>query len=246
MLIDERTKINNNRQILIKGDYIIMNKKVFMVGCGSRGRIGKDTLAKCLFSLFELNGIDCQIYSLANALKSDVQSFLQEKFQYNVWTNDTEEKVKFRDFLVWYGKQRREASNGTYWTDIVEKQILQDSQSPTRKYSHYPFVAIVPDIRYSYFEKDEAEWVQSNPNWTGKLIHVTRFNKKLNSKELNRNEFPPLNTDEAENDPKIKDKANYKFMWDTMGEFPSKFFNSEYHIAVEPLFNNLLKDIQKI
>lgn len=226
-------------EIISRGYKIIMSKKIFVVGCGARGRVGKDLLAKCLFSLFDLEGYNCKIYSLANALKHDVNDFLKEKLNYDVWTNNTEEKAKFRDFLVWYGKQKRESSNGTYWTNLVEQQIIADSKNIDKHKSPHPFVAIVPDIRYSVYENDEDAWVQNNPEWVGKLIHVTRIAES-------GEEFPPLNEDEANNDPKIKDKADYRFTWTTVGDYPSSFYKSEHYALVKPLFNNLLRDFLKV
>jgi hypothetical protein len=194
--------------------------------------------------MFDLEGYDCKIYSLANALKKDVENFLHDQLQYDVWTNDTDQKAKFREFLVWYGKQKRQSSDGTYWTGIVENQIIEDAKNISKYSPELPFIAIVPDIRYSFYEKDEDEWVQNNSNWTGKLVHVRRFG--LESISLMGNEYPPLNADEAENDPKIEAKADYKFKWETVGEFPTSFYSSEHYTLVNPLFNNLLEDIKKI
>jgi hypothetical protein len=214
-----------------------MERKIFVIGCGAVGRVGKDLLAKCLFSLFDLDGYDCKIYSLANALKQDVSEFLESKLGYDVWTQDTAEKAKFRDFLVWYGKQKREATQGTYWTSIVEKQILQDSKEIYKQDRSGPFIAIVPDIRYAQYSQDEDRWVQNNTEWMGKLIHVTRY-------DGDGGEFKPLNTDESLNNPMIKKQADYRFKWGPLGDFPQSFSQSEHYKLVKPLFENLVTDIK--
>src|SRR5690606_1150002 len=117
---------------------------VKIIGIGATSRVGKDTLAGCLTELFRRDGFTVNQYSLALELKADVADFLREKCNINVWSNDTEEKSKCRDFLVSYGRIQRKRTLGKYWTGLVQRKIESDS---CLIQGNSPLIAIVSDIR---------------------------------------------------------------------------------------------------
>ena len=203
-----------------------------LLSIGSTARVGKDSLAKSLFTLLVQDGYNARIYSLANALKQDCADFLQNNFGYDVWTDDTEEKKKFRDFLVLYGKMHRQQSKGTYWTNIVEQKIKEDA-SIINADNRLPFVAIVPDVRYAdpIYPHDEVWWVQKKMN--GVLINLDRIDNGVR--------ILPANLDEEINYGRIKPIADYLFEWETL-KGPLEFtntFNGEIFEQVTPLYNKI-------
>jgi hypothetical protein len=212
-----------------------MNRNLKIIGIGSIARVGKDSLAKSLYTLLTREGYVCRITSLASALKNDCADFLKSNFDYDVWTDDTEEKRKFRDFLVLYGKMHRMKSLGRHWTQIVEnslKDFAENCDNPNNK----PIVGIVPDIRYSdpLFPEDEAWWVQQHMK--GIIIDVDRT--------YNGIKIPPANADEEINSERIKRIANYLFEWETIKgnlEFENTF-NGEIFEQILPLYDKIKLD----
>jgi len=210
-------------------------KNIKIISIGSKSRVGKDSLAKSLFTLVSRDGYNVRIYSLANALKQDCADFLEKNFGYNVWTDDTEQKKKFRDFLVLYGKMHRENSGGTYWTKKVENQILRDAGVINQDCT-LPYVAIIPDIRYAdpRFLNDEVSWVQKEMN--GVLIDVNRTNEGII--------VSPANSDEEINSTRIAKLADYQFEWETIkGSLDfTNTFNGEIFEQVNPLYKKIKEE----
>lgn len=208
------------------------NNKIVTLGIGCCARIGKDSLALCLKTLLNRDGYNVGIYSLAASLKNACEEFLLTNFNYYVWTNDTNEKAKFRDFLVLFGKMHRELSQGTHWTSIVEKKIKEEANY-FNGFSDKPYIAIVPDIRYDdpKFPKDEAYWIQSKMN--GYLINLNRRAKG----EL----VLPANSDESLNLPRIRERCDYDMTWNTIEgamEF-NNLNNHEIFDQVAPLYKEI-------
>jgi hypothetical protein len=208
-------------------------KKIKLVSIGAIARSGKDSLAKSIFTLAAQDGYNCKIYSLANALKSACAEFLSKNFGYDVWTDNTDEKSKFRDFLVLFGKMYRENSKGTHWTSIVEKQIQEDATKICNGRPDFPFLAIVADIRYAdpRFPEDEAWWVQNKMG--GKLINLNRIDNGVM--------VPPANADEEFNSKRIFQVADYHLTWDTVkGELDfTNTFNGEIFAQVNPVYKTI-------
>jgi hypothetical protein len=122
------------------------------------------------------------------------------------------------DTLVWYGKMKRIASSGTYWTSLLKEQIDSDDTP----------LAFVSDIRYDEYEKDELYWAQNVMD--GVLVHVSRYEINSGVKEY----IQPPNEDEARNDPNIQAKADFRFEWETT-MLPNG--NIDYHAMYDALQN---------
>lgn len=203
------------------GAFLQMNKTK-IIGIGAISRVGKDTFANCLIKLFERDGYVAKKYSLAYELKKDMSSFLKEKCHMDVWTENTTKKSEFRDILVSYGKIQRARTKGTYWTNIVQKQITEDAKTSQ---SHFPYIAIVSDIRYAQYEKDEHFWVKSQG---GSLIYLERWE--------NEDLVAPANIDEMTNSPLIKDAADYSVVWNTMKNLDMNNYDSYHYNVVKPIY----------
>lgn len=196
-----------------------------MIGLGSTSRVGKDLLAELLGSRLEQDGFLVKKYALAYELKKDCEQFLKEKLNLDVWTNDTETKNKFREFLVWYGKVKREETQGTYWTSLLQKRIEEDYASVENKDK---FVAIVTDIRYCdpRFPKDEVYWIKKQMK--GFLINLDR---KLPDGSF----VAPANKEEEKNSLRVRCASSYEMLWHTA---PNEELMTEY---IEPLYQFITK-----
>lgn len=190
---------------------------VLYVGIAGVARSGKDSLALEIENLIRSHkGKMVYRTSLAQPLKEDCKNFIQDYLGLNVFTDNNEEKATFREFLVWYGKVKRQQTEGKYWTNLLDQRVEQFK----------PDVCIVPDIRYQQYEQDEVSWLKAKPN--NVLIHLQRI-------AINGEIVPPANMDETINDSIIQNSADYKIAWPTftddnkqenMREFAEKAFNA--------------------
>jgi hypothetical protein len=169
-----------------------------LIGISGVARSGKDTLAMCIKNVLaeQASNLSIEIRSLAKPLKDDIRDEIMEEFGIDVFHCTDEEKKLIRPRMVDYGKDKREASKGTYWTSLMDAEMVKLGAQGVD-------VIIVPDIRYCVFEEDEVFWVKKHG---GLLIHVA---KVLADGSI----LPPPNEDEAENDPKLKALADITIEW---------------------------------
>lgn len=190
---------------------------VLYIGIAGVARSGKDSLALEIENLIRsYKGKTIYKTSLAKPLKEDCKDFIKQYLGLDVFTDKNEEKAIFREFLVWYGKVKRQQTEGKYWTDLLDKRVKELK----------PDICIVPDIRYLQYEEDEVIWLKSKPNSV--LIHLQRI-------AINGEIVPPANMDESINDSIIQNSADYKIVWPTfiddnkqenMKEFAQQAFNA--------------------
>lgn len=203
--------------------------RVLYIGIAGVARSGKDSLASEIEKVIR-NRTNKLIYrtSLAQPLKEDCKDFIDKHLGINVFTDNSEEKSIFREFLVWYGKVKRQQTGGKYWTNLLDERV--------EKYS--PDICIVPDVRYQQYEEDEVFWLQKKKK--GVLIHVQRVG-------LNGEIVPPANMDETINDSIIQGMADYKIIWPTftdenrkqsMGEYAEKAFDKIIKEKINYVFNS--------
>jgi hypothetical protein len=171
---------------------------IYYIGIGGVARAGKDSFANSLLNLLKLDGYRSIRSSLAEPLKHDCKDFISSKLGLDVWTDKTEEKASFREMLVWYGKVKRQQTEGKYWTDLLAKRVEIEA----------PDICIVPDVRYSQYPEDEVFWIKEKMN--GILIHVQRT-------DANGDIIPPANMDESINDKIVRDNADFQLEWPTVG-----------------------------
>lgn len=171
---------------------------IYYIGIGGVARAGKDSFANALLNFLKLDGYRSIRSSLAEPLKHDCKDFISTKLGLDVWTDKTEEKATFREMLVWYGKVKRQQTEGKYWTDLLTKRVEIEA----------PDICIVPDVRYSQYPEDEVFWLKEKMN--GILIHVQRT-------DANGDIIPPANMDESINDKIVRDNADFQLEWPTVG-----------------------------
>jgi len=171
---------------------------IYYIGIGGVARAGKDSFANSLLKLIKLDGYNAIRSSLAEPLKHDCKDFISTKLGLDVWTDNTQEKAIFREMLVWYGKVKRQQTEGKYWTDLLTKKVEIES----------PDICIVPDVRYLQYPEDEVFWLKEKMK--GVLIHVQR-------RDAHGDIIPPANMDESINDKLIRDNADFQLEWPTVG-----------------------------
>jgi hypothetical protein len=190
---------------------------VLYIGIAGVARSGKDSLALEIENLIRsYKGKTIYRTSLAQPLKEDCKDFIKDYLGLNVFTDNNEEKATFREFLVWYGKVKRQQTEGRYWTNLLDERVQK----------FQPDVCIIPDVRYQQYDEDEVSWLKAKPN--NILIHLQRI-------AINGEIVPPANMDESINDSIIQNSADYKILWPTftdenkqenMREFAEKAFNA--------------------
>jgi hypothetical protein len=190
---------------------------VLYIGIAGVARSGKDSLALEIENLIRsYKGKTIYRTSLAQPLKEDCKDFIKQYLGLNVFTDNNEEKATFREFLVWYGKVKRQQTEGKYWTNLLDERVKR----------FQPDICIIPDVRYQQYEEDEVSWLKAKPN--NILIHLQRI-------AINGEIVPPANMDESINDSIIQNSADYKIIWPTftdenkqenMREFAEKAFNA--------------------
>jgi hypothetical protein len=194
---------------------------VLYIGIAGVARSGKDSLALEIENLIRsYKGKTIYRTSLAQPLKEDCKDFIEDYLGLNVFTDNNEEKATFREFLVWYGKVKRQQTEGKYWTNLLDERVQK----------FQPDVCIIPDVRYQQYDEDEVSWLKAKPN--NILIHLQRI-------AINGEIVPPANMDESINDSIIQNSADYKIIWPTFTDDNKQGHMREF---AEKAFNTVIKD----
>jgi hypothetical protein len=227
-----------------------MNKQQIVIGVGGVARAGKnlfsDLLVKQLGQQFHLHA---QHFALAHELKMDCRNFIRDKFNINVFTENTDEKKIFRDMLVWYGDAKRKQSNGRYWIDKLNTRIGSEFECGTPPID----VAIVSDIRYDFYENDEVDYIRKEKN--GIFIHISKYTYgfptdgrvvKVGGQTVANTKIftDPANSHEALNDPKLQKKADYLLQWEDISY--GKTLSYQELLNNEYLNNTVIKCLKSI
>lgn len=159
-------------------------------------RAGKDTFADTLAEVIKDNHPNLKVAreSFAEPLKLELAHFVSEKFDKDIFNLQGMDKDLIRPLLVAYGQAKRMQTKGRYWLDLLIKKTSLSN----------PDIVIISDLRF----KEELDWLR---HVGGKLIHVRRFDLK-NGKKLF---VQPANSDEKDNDPLLKESADFKLEWQT-------------------------------
>jgi len=170
---------------------------LMVIGLTGVARCGKDTFYSILKKYLKEKNIESKRIALADALKKELEDFVEKKFKINLNTCEGSDKELIRPLMVAYGKCRRIQSEGKYWTSLIDQEI--------KNLKEKNIVPIVTDVRYIEYKDDEYSWIK---NHDGILIHLSR---KLNDGSL----VPPANIEEKSNDNKLKAVADYCISWET-------------------------------
>lgn len=168
-----------------------------MIGITGVATSGKDTLFKLIQAYFISKNLVAKRFALADILKKDLEPFVAEKFNLDIFNLDQETKELVRPILVAYGKIKRLNSNGRYWIEKLNPKI--------EEIKNKKIIPIITDIRYQEYEKDECFWLKEEQN--GLLIHISRF--------YNDKQIPPANLEEEKNDKILNKNSDYSISWRT-------------------------------
>jgi hypothetical protein len=202
-----------------------------IIGISGLARSGKNLF--CDIAIQELNkrGYSAKQYALAYFLKKDCEQFVREKLNLNVFSENTDEKSIFREFLVWYGGVKRKQTEGQYWTSLLYKEIENDPSD----------VIFVSDIRYVQYPKDEVYWIQKE--LSGKLVHLSKYTLVYNNDAYVRRYVEPPNEHERINDPIIKGLSDYTVEWQDISSTSNNAINLKECDYLKDAVNKCLDSI---
>ena len=174
-----------------------MNK---VIGISGVAGVGKDTF----FDLLS-ERIPCERYALADELKREVSQWCRMHYQIDSVNCIRSHKETIRPFLVLHGATKRSQSEGRYWIDKLNDTVEKGDNSKFK---------IITDIRYDDYENDEVSWVQNELD--GVLVHISQYTEELDAHTnmLVKKFRTPANSEEARNDPKLKEKSNFQIEWE--------------------------------
>lgn len=192
-----------------------------IIGLSGVAGAGKDTFFKIFKKLI---GDKRKVvrFALADALKKEVSTWTKKHYGICAFDCSREQKEVIRPFLVLHGVQKRMASEGRHWIEKLDPEL--------KEYVDSDDIAIVTDIRYADFEKDEAYWIQHELN--GFIVHISMYIPKKNPNEgvLEMHFVKPYNDEEARNDPKLKDASDIKVEWPKIEDNPEFEKKIEKHV----------------
>jgi nucleoside-triphosphatase THEP1 len=199
----------------------MINKTV--IGISGVAGSGKDTF----FSLLS-DVVPCKRYSLAGELKEEVQQWCKNHYGIDSVNCSREEKEIIRPFLVAHGTTKRNLSKGRHWIERLHERIVKEKPNAFQ---------VITDIRYDDYDNDEVGWLKNELN--GILVHVSQY--ELRSENLVEPKLgpfvkkfrDPVNSEEARNDPKVKQKSDFQIEWE--------FLKSGQINELSPYVDNFIK-----
>ena len=195
-----------------------MEFKFNNIGISGVAGCGKNTLSTIIIKLLQRMGLPYRELSIANNLKQEISWVSRELYGINSSNCTREEKNTIRPLLVAHGVIKRELSNGRHWVEMLNKELAPDK------------INIITDIRFNKYEKDEVYWLKKEIN--GVLIHLSRYDEIKGKRVF----FRPVNEFESENDPLVKEEADFVFNWKT----------EESHIKKIISASQMLKWVKKL
>jgi hypothetical protein len=174
-----------------------MNK---IIGISGVAGSGKDTFCDFLSAR-----LPCERYSLATELKSEVNQWCRMHYHIDSVNCGRDEKEIIRPFLVAHGATKRSLTEGRHWIEKLHEKIIKGDRSKFK---------IVTDIRYDDYENDEVSWLKDELG--GVLVHVSQYTEEPDTYTdmLVKKFKAPANTEEARNEPKLKEKSDFQIEWE--------------------------------
>jgi hypothetical protein len=184
---------------------------MFLVGVSGVARSGKNLFCDMVIEELSKQGYMGKQFALADQLKHDCREFLETKCDLDVYSDDTQQKALFREYLVWYGDLRRKQTNGRHWIETMDLEIAQSDCD----------VALVSDVRYAHYQNDELEWVLFEHE--GLMVHLRRYERSSSAVieadgTVKFDYVKPPNEHERINDPKLREGAHFRLDWPTVDD----------------------------
>lgn len=192
-----------------------MNNPI-IIGVGGYARSGKDTFVKVATKILKENGYSCEKLAFADALKNEIGLFIRQYYGIDVWTDINEEKSLIRPLLVAHGCGKRIQTEGKYWVNKIDREILQICMNsvafntPSNLKKHVVFIS---DCRFP----NEVDWVHDK--WNGWFVHLKKYTHSaicdgvppfVRELKLIRVFDDAPNEEESKNDPICQENADYR------------------------------------
>ena len=199
-----------------------------IIGLGGIAQSGKDFFFANLKKTTKRNVIR---FAIADELKKELFSLIKNTYNVDIFNCSAEDKEKIRPMLLSHGKIRRNDSKGRYWINKISEKVKDAAKNEKN-------IVVITDIRYDEFAEDEVDWVKKELN--GFFVHISKYTEDKGVKVFG---LPP-NEDEAINNPKLIEKADYLIQWpDKLKEEQAKIYCNDVliFIRMQSLYNSIKK-----
>ena len=199
-----------------------------IIGLGGIAQSGKDFFFTNLKKTTKRNVIR---FAIADELKKELFSLIKNTYNVDIFNCSAEDKEKIRPMLLSHGKIRRNDSKGRYWINKISEKVKDAAKDEKN-------IVVITDIRYDEFAEDEVDWVKKELN--GFFVHISKYTEDKGVKVFG---LPP-NEDEAINNPKLIEKADYLIQWpDKLKEEQAKRYCNEVliYIRLSEIYNSIKK-----
>lgn len=199
-----------------------------IIGLGGIAQSGKDFFFTNLKKTTKRNVIR---FAIADELKKELFSLIKNTYNVDIFNCSAEDKEKIRPMLLSHGKIRRNDSKGRYWINKISEKVKDAAKDEKN-------IVVITDIRYDEFASDEVDWVKKELN--GFFVHISKYTEDKGVKVFG---LPP-NEDEAINNPKLIEKADYLIEWpDKLKEQQAKRYCNDVliHIRLSEIYNSIKK-----
>ena len=203
-------------------------QKNSVIGISGVAGCGKDLFSSALEKELTSKGFKVLKLSIAAALKSEVREWCIENYNIDSTNCSREDKEKIRDFLVFHGTSKRNATGGKHWINIIDSTIRNQKDN----YDYF----IISDVRYDDYPEDEAHWVKNEVD--GVLVHVQLYwveNRLNGSKKVFQE---PANGEEKRNDPKLLKGCDYDITWEKFDDINKDKYTKEYVVKFTEWLNS--------
>ena len=199
-----------------------------IIGLGGIAQSGKDFFFTNLKKTTKRNVIR---FAIADELKKELFSLIKNTYNVDIFNCSAEDKEKIRPMLLSHGKIRRNDSKGRYWINKISEKVKDAAKDEKN-------IVVITDIRYDEFAEDEVDWVKKELN--GFFVHISKYTEDKGVKVFG---LPP-NEDEAINNPKLIEKADYLIQWpNNLGEQQAKKYCNEVliYIRLSEIYDSIKK-----
>ena len=199
-----------------------------IIGLGGIAKSGKDFFFTNLKKTTKRNVIR---FAIADELKKELFSLIKNTYNVDIFNCSAEDKEKIRPMLLSHGKIRRNESKGRHWINKISEKIKDAAKDKEN-------IVVITDIRYDEFAEDEVDWVKKELN--GFFVHISKY---IEDKGVRVFGLPP-NEDEAINNPRLIEKADYLIQWpDKLGEEQAKKYCNDVlaHIRLSEIYDSIKK-----
>jgi hypothetical protein len=199
-----------------------------VIGLGGIAQSGKDFFFANLKKTTKRNVIR---FAIADELKKELFSLIKNTYNVDIFNCSAEDKEKIRPMLLSHGKIRRNDSKGRYWINKISEKVKDAAKDEKN-------IVVITDIRYDEFAEDEVDWVKKELN--GFFVHISKYTEDKGVKVFG---LPP-NEDEAINNPKLIEKADYLIQWpDKLKEEQAKRYCNEVliYIRLSEIYDSIKK-----